>query len=165
MTLTEFLKLAPDAAAELLPAMTPPQADAWMKTYQKATGVDLGSLVDRREVSRDVSLSKLLPIFTTESISGRTIVQSKGLISETIVFGANALRGALGELQAFTGGLNSSLSETVEQHSHNAAVKLFETAENIGCNAVVSFRREVSIFGASSNSVLISVYGTAVVAE
>jgi len=165
MTLADFLKLSPEAASELLPSMTPPQASAWMKSYQNATGVDLGNLVDRREVSRDVFLKKILPIFTTETIAGQSIIRSMGMISATIVFGGNALRGVIGEIQEITGGQNSGFSDIVEQHNEIVANKIFEMAEKIGCNAVVSFRREVSVFGARGNSVLVSVYGTAVIIE
>lgn len=79
-------------------------------------------------------------ITTTNTIPGKTIVETKGMVTASIVQSRNIGKDILSGLKSIVGGELSSYTEMIEDSKKAVIRKMEEQAKEMGGNAIVGFR-------------------------
>lgn len=101
-------------------------------------------------------------VVTTETIGTKTIIETKGLVTSSIVQSRNIGKDFLSGLKSIVGGELSSYTEMLEDSKKAAKERLIKQAAEMGANAIVGFR--FTLASGQGTSELIA-YGTAVLVE
>jgi len=106
-----------------------------------------------------------VPITTTFSIDGYSIVEYKGVVRGIVVRAPTIAQGILGGLKSIIGGQIGAYTEMCEQARQHAYDLLIQHAVEVGANAVVGLRYDASEVGGQTAATEVLCYGTAVVIE
>ncbi|WP_404328987.1 YbjQ family protein [Mesobacillus maritimus] len=99
---------------------------------------------------------------TTDTVANKNIVEVKGVVTSSIVQSRNIGKDLLSGLKSIVGGELKSYTEMLEDSKITVKSRLIQQAEQVGANAIVGLRLELS--AGQGTSELIG-YGTAVVVE
>ena len=83
---------------------------------------------------------KTMIIVTTDTIPGKTITETKGMASASIVQSRNIGKDILSGLKSIVGGELASYTEMIEDSKRDVIRKLEEQAREMGGNAIIGFR-------------------------
>ncbi|MBY7923747.1 YbjQ family protein [Vibrio fluvialis] len=104
---------------------------------------------------------------TTHVISdGYSIEKNAGVVTSTIVIGANILRDAIAEVSNIVGGQSMTYMSKIESSKEQALLNVRKAASDRGCNAVIGLSIDVNqVSGGGKSMFMITASGTAVVAR
>lgn len=103
----------------------------------------------------------MILLTTTETVAGRSIERTLGLVYGTVTRAASMPDRVAGFLKSSLGGEIDEFTRTLAQSREHALDRLREHAHSLGANAVIAVRFASAEL--SSNAAEIIVYGTAVV--
>jgi uncharacterized protein YbjQ (UPF0145 family) len=106
-----------------------------------------------------------LPVATTDTIPGRTIVRYVGPAFGVIARSMGFAKGFTGSFKALKSGEVKQFTAVLEAARHHAVERLIENAKSMGANAVVGLRYDSGDVGEQQGMAEIVAYGTAVVVE
>lgn len=104
-------------------------------------------------------------ITTTNTIEGKTIREYKGIVFGEVITGIDMFRDMGAGLRNIFGGRSQGYEEELMDARHQAMVELEDRAYAVGANAVVGVDVDYEMLGANNGMMMVSVSGTAVVAE
>ncbi len=102
-------------------------------------------------------------VVTTESITGRKIIRTLGIVKGNTVRACHAGEDLMAFMKNLVGGELSEYTEVIAQAREQAIDRMIEEAKTLGANAVVGLR--FSTFYVTQGAAEIMAYGTAVLAE
>jgi uncharacterized protein YbjQ (UPF0145 family) len=104
-----------------------------------------------------------MTLVNTETIPGKKIVESKGLVQGNIVRTKNCFRDFAADLKSTFGGELKGYTQLLAESRRDAMARMVAEAEALGANAVVNVRFSTSAIADRASEMM--AYGTAVVAE
>ena len=105
----------------------------------------------------------MIEMSTTDTIHGKKVVKSLGIVRGNTVRARNIGRDILAGLKNIVGGEIEEYTKLIAEAREQASDRMIEDAKSMGANAIVNVRFSTSyVMGAASE---ILVYGTAVVIE
>lgn len=104
-------------------------------------------------------------ITTTPSIEGKRIREYRGIVVGEVVSGVNFIKDFAAGLTNFFGGRSQSYEGELITARDNALREMEDRAARLGANAVVGVDIDYEVLGAENNMLMVTVSGTAVVAE
>lgn len=102
-------------------------------------------------------------VTTTETIPGRRITQSFGLVRGNTIRARFIGRDVLAALRNIAGGEVREYTKMLAESREQAIDRMLEEAESLGANAVIAVRFQTSMIMSGAAEILC--YGTAVQAE
>jgi uncharacterized protein YbjQ (UPF0145 family) len=102
-------------------------------------------------------------ITTTPSIEGYPIREYKGLVVGEVISGVNFLKDFAAGLTNFFGGRSQSYEGELVAAREAAIAEMQQRAAQMGANAVVGVDIDYEVLGETSNMLMVTVSGTAVV--
>jgi uncharacterized protein YbjQ (UPF0145 family) len=102
-------------------------------------------------------------VVTTESITGRKILRTLGIVKGNTVRACHVGEDLMAFMKNLVGGELSEYTEVISQAREQAIDRMIEEAKTLGANAVVGLR--FSTFYVTQGAAEIMAYGTAVLAE
>ena len=103
-----------------------------------------------------------LPVATTETIPGRSVVGHIGPVFGVIARAMGFARGMKGFFRSFRHGEVKEYSETLESARYHAVERMVEQALELGADAVVAMRFDSGDLGGTEATAELVAYGTAV---
>lgn len=104
-------------------------------------------------------------ITTTNSIEGKKITSYKGIVFGEVITGVNMFRDLGAGLRNIFGGRSEGYEEELMNAREQAINEMAERAGKLGANAVVGVDVDYEILGSDNGMLMVSVSGTAVIAE
>ncbi len=106
-------------------------------------------------------------IVTTPNIEGKRITQYLGLVSGEAILGANIFKDLFAGIRDIVGGRSAAYEKELRKAKDIAIQEMVNEAKALGGNAVigVDLDYETISSGASTNMLMVSANGTAVVIE
>ena len=102
-------------------------------------------------------------ISTTETIEGKEVVESLGIVSGDAVMGTNIFRDMFAGIRDIVGGRSGSYEKELRKAKEAALEALEEEASERGADAVVGVDLDYEVIGGDKSTMLIvSANGTAV---
>jgi uncharacterized protein YbjQ (UPF0145 family) len=105
----------------------------------------------------------MMMITTSESIEGKKIVKTLGLVKGSTIRARHLGRDIMAFLRGLVGGEITDYTKMFAESREQAVQRMTEDAESLGANAIVSLRFTTSMVMQNASEIL--AYGTAVVAE
>ena len=102
---------------------------------------------------------------TTPSIEGKKITRYCGVIAGEAIVGANIFRDLFANIRDIIGGRAAAYEKELKKARDIAFEEIGEAAKGVGANAVVGIDIDYEVVGESGSMLMVSVSGTAVVAE
>ena len=102
-------------------------------------------------------------ITTSDTIAGKTIKESKGLVRGNTIRARHVGHDFMASLRAVVGGEITNYTKMLAESREQSIDRMIEEAESMGANAVVSLRFSTSMVMQQAAEIL--AYGTAVVIE
>jgi len=102
-------------------------------------------------------------IVTTEMISGRQIIETKGFVQGSTVRAKHIGRDIAASLKNLVGGELTGYTELLNESRQEAVDRMVQQAQQLGANAIVCVRLSTSALTQQASEVLC--YGTAVVVQ
>ena len=102
-------------------------------------------------------------IVTTETIPGRQILETKGLVQGSTVRAKHIGRDIAAGLKNLVGGELTGYTELLNESRQEASERMVQQAQQLGANAIVCVRFTTSAITPQASEVLC--YGTAVVIQ
>ena len=104
-------------------------------------------------------------ITTTPNIEGKRIVQYKGIVIGEVISGVNFIKDFAAGLTNFFGGRSGSYEGELIEARENALREMEQRAAALGANAVVGVDIDYEVLGQGGNMLMVTAYGTAVIAD
>lgn len=104
-------------------------------------------------------------ITTTPSIEGKRIVEYRGVVAGEAIVGANIFRDIFAAVTDIVGGRSGSYESALREAREIAFNELRDAARDAGGNAVVGVDIDYEVIGKAGSMLMVSVSGTAVVAQ
>ena len=104
-------------------------------------------------------------ITTTQSVGGKTIADSKGIVFGEVVSGVNFIKDFAAGLSNFFGGRSGSYEEELTLARQNALREMEQRGAAMGANAVVGVKMDYEVLGANNGMLMVTASGTAVVVK
>ena len=104
-------------------------------------------------------------VTTTPSIEGMRITEYKGVVCGEVISGVNFVRDIAASFTNFLGGRSGSYEDELIGARQSAMEEMQQRAAAMGANAVVGVDIEYEVLGADNGMLMVTVSGTAVVAE
>lgn len=102
---------------------------------------------------------------TTPGIEGRTIVEYKGIVFGEVVSGVNFIKDKIASWTDTLGGRSGTYENELQDARDAALREMSERAEKMGANAVIGIDVDYEVLGKDNGMLMVSVSGTAVIAE
>ena len=102
---------------------------------------------------------------TTPSIEGKRITQYRGIVTGEAILGANIFRDVFAGLRDIVGGRSAAYEKELRNAREVAMAEMAANAQAAGANAVVGIDLDYEVLGQNNGMLMVSVSGTAVVAE
>lgn len=102
-------------------------------------------------------------IITTETVAGKKITQSLGIVSGSIVLSKNMFSDMGAGFKSMVGGELKAYTEMQQNARKEAAFRMTTNAEALGANAIVGVRYSTSAIMQGASEII--AFGTAVVVE
>ena len=104
-------------------------------------------------------------VTTTQSVEGMRIVEYKGIVCGEVISGVNFIRDIAASFNNFLGGRSGSYEDELIGARQSAMEEMQQRAAAMGANAVVGVDIDYEVLGADNGMLMVTVSGTAVVAE
>jgi uncharacterized protein YbjQ (UPF0145 family) len=104
-------------------------------------------------------------ISTTPTLEGRRIREYRGIVTGEAILGANVFRDLFASIRDIVGGRSAAYEKVLRNAREAALAELQEAARELGANAVVGVDLDYEVLGAENGMLMVSVSGTAVVAD
>lgn len=104
-------------------------------------------------------------VTTTMSIEGKKITDYKGIVFGEVISGVNVLKDFAAGLSNFFGGRSSTYEDELLKAREAALEEMEQRAAEKGANAVIGVDVDYEVLGADNGMLMVTVSGTAVVAE
>lgn len=105
----------------------------------------------------------MLLILTTPNIEGKKIVEYYGLVTGAALIGANVYKDMFSGVRDVVGGRTSAYEEELKKARDMALKSMQERSEELGANAIIGASIAYhNLGGTMGNTILVTVYGTAV---
>lgn len=104
-------------------------------------------------------------ITTTPNIEGRRITKYCGVVAGEAVLGANMFKDMFAGIRDLVGGRSGTYERELQRARDIAFEELEARATSIGGNAVVGVDIDYEVLGKENGMLMVSVSGTAVVAD
>jgi uncharacterized protein YbjQ (UPF0145 family) len=104
-------------------------------------------------------------ITTTPTIDGKRIREYRGIVTGEAIMGANIFRDLFAGLRDIVGGRSAAYEKELRNARETAMAELAANAHELGANAVVGVDLDYEVLGQNNGMLMVSVSGTAVVAE
>jgi uncharacterized protein YbjQ (UPF0145 family) len=102
---------------------------------------------------------------TTPSIDGRRIVRYCGIVTGEAIMGANLFKDLFAGIRDIVGGRSATYEAELRKARTIALEELSQSAAELGANAVVGIDLDYETVGGQGSMLMVTVSGTAVVAE
>ncbi len=102
-------------------------------------------------------------IATTETVAGKTVVETFGLVSGSIVLSKNMFSDLGAGFKSMVGGELTAYTKMQDDARQKAVGRMIEAAERLGANAIVQTRYSSSAVMQGASEII--VFGTAVRVE
>ena len=102
-------------------------------------------------------------IVTTETVSGKQIVETKGIVQGNTVRAKHLGRDIAAGLKNIVGGELTGYTELLNESRQEAVERMVQQAQQLGANAIICVRFSTSAITQQASEVLC--YGTAVVVQ
>jgi uncharacterized protein YbjQ (UPF0145 family) len=107
----------------------------------------------------------MMILTTTPSIEGKRITQYRGIVTGEAILGANIFRDVFAGLRDIVGGRSAAYEKELRNAREVAMAEMAANAQAAGANAVVGIDLDYEVLGQNNGMLMVSVSGTAVVAE
>lgn len=104
-------------------------------------------------------------VTTTPTIEGKKIIEYKGLVFGEVITGVDFIKDFAAGLTNFFGGRSKSYEGELLFARQHAISEMEQRAADMGANAVVAIDVDYEVLGQGGNMLMVSISGTAVVAE
>jgi len=104
-------------------------------------------------------------VSTTPSLEGKRIIEYKGIVFGEVIAGVNFIKDFAAGLTNFFGGRSGSYENELIEARESALAEMSRRAAGMGANAVVGVDVDYEVLGQANNMLMVTVSGTAVVAE
>lgn len=104
-------------------------------------------------------------VSTTHTIDGKRIKEYLGLVTGEAILGANVFKDFFAGIRDIVGGRSAAYEDELRKAREIATSELVERARRMGANAVVGVDLDYETVGAQGGMLMVSISGTAVVAE
>jgi uncharacterized protein YbjQ (UPF0145 family) len=104
-------------------------------------------------------------ITTTPTIEGHRITRYLGVVTGEAIVGANIFRDMFAGVRDIVGGRSGAYENELRKAREIAFKEMEELAIHLGANAVVGVDLDYEVLGEKNGMLMVSVNGTAVVAE
>ncbi len=104
-------------------------------------------------------------ITTTHTIEGKRITKYCGVVAGEAVLGANLFKDMFAGLRDIVGGRSGTYERELQRAREIAFEEMAERAKARGGNAIVGVDIDYEVLGEKNGMLMVSVSGTAVVAE
>lgn len=102
---------------------------------------------------------------TTPSIEGKKITRYCGVVTGEAIVGANIFRDLFAGIRDIIGGRSAAYEKELKKARDIAFEEIGAAAVGLGANAVVGIDIDYEVVGESGSMLMVSVSGTAVVAD
>lgn len=104
-------------------------------------------------------------VVTTPSIEGKRITSYRGIVFGEVIAGVNFIKDFAAGLSNFFGGRSNTYEDELIQAREQAIQEMMYRAQQAGANAIVGVDVDYEVLGADNGMLMVTVSGTAVVAE
>lgn len=102
---------------------------------------------------------------TTNELEGREVKKYLGVVTGEAILGANIFKDIFAGIRDIVGGRSASYERELQEARRIAFGELEEKANRVGANAVIGIDIDYETIGANGSMLMVSVSGTAVMAE
>jgi uncharacterized protein YbjQ (UPF0145 family) len=102
---------------------------------------------------------------TTPSIDGKRITRYCGIVTGEAIMGANVFKDLFAGIRDIVGGRSATYERELRKARTIALDELSQAAAELGANAVVGIDLDYETVGGQGSMLMVTVSGTAVVAE
>lgn len=104
-------------------------------------------------------------ITTTPGIEGKRITSYLGIVTGEAIMGANIFKDFFAQIRDVVGGRAAAYEQELRKARDIALAEIEQAAADLGANAVVGLDIDYETVGGQGSMLMVSVSGTAVVAE
>ncbi len=104
-------------------------------------------------------------VSTTHTIDGKQITEYPGLVTGEAIMGANIFKDFFAGIRDIVGGRSAAYEDELRKAREIATQELEEQARAMGANAVIGVDIDYETVGTQGGMLMVSISGTAVVAE
>ena len=101
-------------------------------------------------------------VVTTDSIEGRPVKKTLGIVTGEAILGANIFRDILASIRDIVGGRSGAWEEVMQQARKEALLEMQSHAAQLGADAVIGVQLTFNALGASDSMLMVTASGTAV---
>ncbi|GAB5408213.1 MAG: heavy metal-binding domain-containing protein [Balneolaceae bacterium] len=102
---------------------------------------------------------------TTNTLEGREVKKYLGVVTGEAILGANIFKDIFAGIRDIVGGRSASYERELQEARRIAFSELEEKAHRVGANAIMGIDIDYETIGANGSMLMVSVTGTAVLAE
>ena len=106
-----------------------------------------------------------MTVTTTPTIDGKRITRYCGVVTGEAILGANIFRDLFASIRDIVGGRSAAYERELRSAREIAFVEIQQAASELGANAIVGVDLDYETVGANGSMLMVTVSGTAVVAE
>ena len=104
-------------------------------------------------------------VTTTPSVEGKTITSYRGIVTGEAIMGANIFKDLFAGIRDIVGGRSATYERELRKARTIALDELSQAAAELGATAVVGIDLDYETVGGQGSMLMVTVSGTAVVAE
>lgn len=102
-------------------------------------------------------------ISTTNDISGKPVVEYRGIVTGEAILGANVFRDLFAGIRDIVGGRSAGYEKSLREARQIALDEMTTEAQRAGANAVIGVDIDYETVGQNGSMLMVSASGTAVV--
>ena len=100
---------------------------------------------------------------SSNTLENKTVIEYKGLVTGESLIGSNIYKDLFSGVRDVVGGRTSRYEEEIQKARDISLNSMIEKAENLGANAIIGLKISYdNLGGTMGNTILVTVYGTAV---
>lgn len=104
-------------------------------------------------------------VSTTNNIDGKQVTEYLGLVTGEAIMGANIFKDFFAGIRDIVGGRSAAYEDELRKAREIATEEMESRARAMGANAVIGVDIDYETVGAQGGMLMVSISGTAVVAE
>lgn len=104
-------------------------------------------------------------VVTTPSIEGKRVTAYQGIVFGEVIAGVDFVKDFAAGLSNFFGGRSSTYEDELIRAREQAMAEMIQRAQACGANAIVGVDIDYEVLGSNNGMLMVTVSGTAVVAE
>lgn len=102
---------------------------------------------------------------TTNKLEGREVKKYLGIVTGEAILGANVFKDFFAGIRDIVGGRSAAYEQELQESRRLAFGEMEEKAQRVGATAVIGIDIDYETIGANGSMLMVSVSGTAVLAE